>query len=448
MENFAEIIKNVITSEDLKRKEKELSDRETDFKKKCEQFEKKKKEQSDEFEKKKKEHDPNKVDYWRKFWEDHQIKPMCKKEIFDLSERIMESNNIKFVTIRSDDRFKEMLMYKQSVGYYVPYGETYLHQECVKNVRTSDKSVVNQLVSTIQGKTYKEREDFIHPEHMVNLKNGVYDLNEKRLIEHDPKYYFQGVLGINFDKNATCPVWTKAIKGMFDDEEDCIRTQKWYGYHFTRENREQIAHGYFGESGSGKSKILMILRDLLGHKNVTNFELQDLSKPNTYSLGRLYMKYANINFDMSSAQWKDISNFKKVTSGDPIAARNIRESPFEYTPFAKLSLACNKLPYVVDEILETKEFQRRMMLTETHIGHETTDPDIYHKFRLELSGLFNWTVEGYKLYKEEGFRYDKNVASIWRENMDMRYAPKEQHSLLSSEKKTDDVFPKNVIKYD
>lgn len=437
MEDFAEIIKNVITSEELRKKEKELSDKETDFKKKCE-----------EFDRRKKEYDPNTVERWKKSWEDNQVKSFCKKEIFDLSEQITQLENWKFVTIRNRDKFKEMLMYRQSIGYYVPFGETYLHEESMKNVRSADKSAVNQLISNIQGKTYKNREDFINPAHLVNLGNGVFDLKEEKLLEHHSKYYFQGILGIEFDKNATCPTWIKVIKGMFPDEESRVNVQKWFGYHYTRENREQIMHGIYGKSGSGKSQILKILRDLLGHNNVTNFDLQAFSKSNTYAIGRLYGKLANINPDMSTSEIRDISYIKMISSGDPVTGRNIYESPFEFVNFAKISYACNKFPYVVDDILEAREFQRRMMLTEAYIGHEKDDKDIYHKLRAQLPGIFNWSVEGYKLYIQEGFKYDKDIASIWRENMDMRYAPKNQHTFLSGEEELDNIFPKNVIKYD
>ena len=347
-------------------------------------------------------------------------KVLNKVECYDLAEKILKMKEYKFRTMRNKDKTKDTQIYKAELGYYVPYGETYVHEWCSKNFRTSDKTVVDHVLFKINGMTYIERCDFIHPVNLINMKNGTFDLKTNKLLPHSDEYNFQGILDIPYNKNAKCPKWESALKGMIPDNEDRIRTQKWFGYQFIRENREQMAHGYFGKSGSGKSVILKILRDLLGEKNVTNFELQDFNNSNDYAVGRLYGKYANINYDMSTTPIKDISIFKKLTSGDPIKGRNIYESPFEFKNYAKLSWACNKLPIITDDILETKEFKRRIMLTEIVKGHEKDDKDIYYKFRDELSGIFNWAIEGHKLYfKEGGFKFNHdNVHFIWKTHMD------------------------------
>jgi P4 family phage/plasmid primase-like protien len=342
------------------------------------------------------------------------------KEIYEKAMLILSLKNYKFKTVRTDKTQKEMFIYDKNVGYYLPNGSSYIHEWCSQDFMTSYKSFIDSLILIINDNTYINREEFIHPRHLINMKNGIFNLETDELINHTPDYYFQGMLNIPYDKEAKCPIWEKAIKGMLPNDEDRIRMQKWFGYQFIRENKEQIAHGIFGISGSGKSKIFMILRDLLGEKNVTNFELQDFNIPNSYAIGRLYGKYANINYDMSTTPIKDISVFKRLTSGDPIVGRNIFESPFEFVNYAKLSWACNKLPTVTDEILRTTEFKRRVMLTEIVRGHDEVDIDIYSKFRKELTGIFNWALEGHKLYiKEKGFNFKReSVPSLWKDNME------------------------------
>lgn len=341
------------------------------------------------------------------------------KEVHEKAIKFMELFENKFVTLRSDKKQKEMFMYNNDLGYYLPEGASYICEQCAKNYMTSSNGFIEDFVNVISSNTFVDRKCFIHPKHLINVKNGVFNLETNELLKHTPDYYFQGSLNISYDKNATCPTWEKALNGMFIDDEDRIRTQKWFGYQFTRENREQIAHGYFGISGSGKSKILMILRDLLGHDNVTSFQLQEFSNPNMYALARLYLKYANINYDMSTAQLKDLSPFKSLTGEDPITARNPYKEPFEFINYAKLSWACNKLPKISDEDLGTPEIRRRIMLTEIIKGHKIDDKDIYHKFLKELPGIFNWTVAGYNLYIEEkGFNYKKDMFITWKENMD------------------------------
>lgn len=357
---------------------------------------------------------------YKQFFEDAKIKPLDRAAIFRWAVDILE--RIPFKTLRDTE---EIWMYKgDNYGYFIPRGETYLLEKCAKDIRTNDPSVLKKLTMKIQGDTFIERDDFVNPHNLINMKNGVFDLDTKELILHAAKYMFQYALDIPYDKNATCPVWEKNIRGMFDNDEDFIRTQKWFGYHFTRGQKEQIAHGYFGESGSGRSQMLHILIDLLGVRNVTNFSLQSLNNPDSYAVGRMFGKLANIKFDMQSTPLKDITLFKELVAGDRINARNIYESPFEFNNSAKISWACNKLPYGNDFILKDPAFKRRIMLTKTHVGYDEIDKDIYKKYFAELPGIFNWTIEGYYLYQNEGFNYNENVYQIWKDNMDMTFQHK------------------------
>ncbi len=350
---------------------------------------------------------------------DYSYRKFNHREIHDRAIKFIELFDNKFITIRSDIKQKEMFMYDKNVGYYLPHGASYIHEQCSKNYMTSSKTFMDDFVGVIQDNTIIDRKNFTHPRYLINVKNGVFNLETNELMKHNPKYCFQGILDILYDKEATCTNWEKALKGMFKSDEDRIRTQKWFGYQFVRENKEQVAHGYFGVSGSGKSKILMILRDLLGHDNVTSFQLQEFSNPNMYALANLYEKYANINYDMSTAALKDISPFKSLTGEDAITARNPYKEPFTFVNYAKLSWACNKLPRIADEDLNTPEFRRRIMLTEVVKGHKDDDKNIYYKFRSELPGIFNWAIEGYNLYlKEKGFNYNENIVDIWKEHMD------------------------------
>lgn len=367
-------------------------------------------------------------------------KPLNVDEVANWGAQILES--IPFVTIEDTGELWTYLGDKH--GYYISRGEVFLKKQCATcgDNRACDPGVLRRLIMKIKGSSYKKRIEFIHPEGLINLKDGVFDLNQEKLLEHNHEYYFKGVLNVIYDKSAKCPVWEKSIRDMVVDEENYFKFQKWTGYHFVRGNIEQKALGLFGISKSGKSKSLMILRDLLGKENVTNFELQDFTKSSSYSLGRLYGKLANISFDMSQMPIKDITVLKKLISGDPITARNIYEAPFELVNGAKITWACNKFPYIEDNILSSREFQRRILLIETRIGYESEDKNIYNKYLSELhtGGIFNWMVEGYKLYKKEGFK-DEDIYSKWKDNMDTDIVnSKKGHRIIGNSDELNDIF--------
>lgn len=376
----------------------------------------------------------------RKAEERSRTKPLNVDEVANWGAQILE--NVRFVTIEDTG---ELWTYSgDNHGYYVSQGEIFLKKQCAMcgDNRACDPGVLRRLIMKIKGSSYKKRSEFIHPEGLINLKNGVFDLNQEKLLEHSHTYYFKGVLNVPYDKNAKYSIWEKSMKDMIIDEENYYKFQKWFGYQFVRGNIEQKALGLFGESKSGKSKSLMILRDLLGKDNVTNFEIQDFTKSSSYSLGRLYGKIANINFDMSQMPIRDITILKKLISGDPITARNIYEAPFELVNDAKITWACNKFPYIEDNILLSREFQRRILLIETRIGYEDEDKSIYNKYLSELysGGIFNWMIEGYKLYKKEGFK-DEDIYSKWKDHMDTDIInSKKEHKIIGDLGELNNVF--------
>lgn len=363
--------------------------------------------------------------------------PFTIQECHEKAMKLASMNDVRFKTIRNEkgSKVKEMFLYLKSTKYYVPYAQTYLQEWLTDDVRTYTPEVVNRIVYALQGKTMINRELFVQPDNMINLKNGVLNMETESLKDHSADHFFQGVLNAQYDETAICPIWDKAIKNMVYTEEDYLRIKKWFGCHLVRNVKDQKAHFLCGISGGGKSKILHVLKDILGEQYVTNFELQDILDPHSYALGRMYRKYANINFDMSTMPLKDIAIYKRIVSRDVIQARNIYGSPFEYIPDIKLTFACNKMAYIPENILETPEFQRRTMITLIKKGYEENERDdnIYDKYSIELQngGILNWMLEGRKLYLEEGFK-QQDIKNLWKNNMDMSHAPniKEKSSVV------------------
>lgn len=397
-------LRKILKDDELAKREKALLEKERRLQKK-----------EEDYQNKKKEFNPDEISKWKRTYESSKVKPLNVEEVYKWGERILACKN--FVTIKDTE---ELWIYNGE--YYIPFGEITLKEICARtDARTCDPGVLRRLTMKITGETYVSRKKFVSPEGLVNLKNGVFSLDSEELLDHSPEYYFKGVLNGPYDKDAMCPTWERDIKNMIKDDESRIKFQKWYGYHFMEENIEQKALIIVGQSRAGKGKKLKVLREFIGPDNVTNFELQDLANPSTYSLGRLFGKRANIISDMGTYPIKDDSIIKNVISGDPVNARNIREAPFELENHAKFTCACNKTPYVRNSILQTHEFQRRFMFVEAVVGYDKEDPHIYEKYLEELysGGIFNWVLEGYRMYKKEGFKEEDDT--LWKKHMDRRY---------------------------
>ena len=52
----------------------------------------------------------------------------------------------------------------------------------------------------------------------INLKNGLFDLKEYKVIAHTPKFLSTVQLPILYDKNAECPKFIKFLHEIFEDD--------------------------------------------------------------------------------------------------------------------------------------------------------------------------------------------------------------------------------------
>lgn len=332
---------------------------------------------------------------------DYTVKPLSLTETYDYAQTIMRLTPI--VTLRDG---KAMWIYDEDLGYYLPNGDTYVKDLCASNSRSSTPHVASKILFTIEGNTRKTREEFESPAHVINLRNGVYDIWEDRLYPHDPKYYFKYRLDIDYDNTATCDNFIKFLNEMFQDREDIDTIRKWFGYHFLKGNREQKALFICGESGSGRSTLLSILQEFLGKEGYSTHSLQAFCDSDSYAVADLYKKLANIHADMSVANVKDISMFKMLTGGDYVPAREIYKGPFTFRNYAKLTFACNKLPNLNQAIMRDVAFWRRVMVIETIKIYRKLNRGLYLQI---IANIFRMDVETYTKFVENNGKLDEET---------------------------------------
>ena len=99
------------------------------------------------------------------------------------AEYILSNNH--FMTIEES---KEILVYQN--GVYVAGGET-LIEKLAENLFRYD--LLNHDIGEIKGhiirKTYKSIKELDKDINIINLKNGLYDINKNELKPHSPDYY-------------------------------------------------------------------------------------------------------------------------------------------------------------------------------------------------------------------------------------------------------------------
>ena len=103
---------------------------------------------------------------------------------------------------------------------------------------------------------------------------------------------------------------------------------------------------------------------------------------------------------------------KQLTGNNKITARFLHENSFEFHLQAKIFIDTNHLPNVTDQTLFESG---RIKIIPFNRHFEEHEQDKTLKVTLSdpeaLSGILNWAVEGYRLYKAEGLQEPDDVKS-------------------------------------
>ena len=148
----------------------------------------------------------------------------------------------------------------------------------------------------------------------------------------------------------------------------------------------------YGTGANGKSVFFEIVSALLGAENTSNYSLQSLTNDNGYFRAKLANKLVNYASEINGKLESAI--FKQLVSGEPVEARLPYGEPFTLKQYAKLIFNCNELPKDVEH---TNAYFRRFLIIpfDVTIPPQEQDKQLHTKIiEKELSGVFNWVLDG------------------------------------------------------
>lgn len=140
-----------------------------------------------------------------------------------LADDIMDDHS--FVTVMESE---EIHYYEN--GTYQPNAEPIIKQEIENRLGSeSSRHRKNEVLSSIQDRTYLRRGDFQEDPRYINLANGVYDLKEQEFKDHGPDWFFRHKIPIEYHDDAECPRFMHFLEDTVR-EEDIPILQEMAGY--------------------------------------------------------------------------------------------------------------------------------------------------------------------------------------------------------------------------
>lgn len=242
---------------------------------------------------------------------------------------------------------------------------------------------------------------------LINLQNGTFEVSPQgtKLRPFDRSDFLTYQLPFKYDPKAKAPIFEAYLNRVLPDPERQRLLAEYLGYVFIKHGgrlKLEKALILYGTGANGKSVFFEIVNALLGPENVSSYSLQELTDDTGYYRAMIANKLVNYASEISGKLQAD--NFKKIVSGEVIPARLPYGKPMNLTNYAKLIFNCNELP---KEVERTEAYFRRFLIIpfDVTIPEHEQDKNLHAKIiENELSGVFNWVLEGLnRLLRQKGF---------------------------------------------
>jgi putative DNA primase/helicase len=269
------------------------------------------------------------------------------------------------------------------------------------------RSIKGSVLDCVQKEMFVSEDKLDANENLINLQNGVYDLEKQELFPHSPSYYMTTQLPFAFDASAQAITWQMYLMSTFVkprsvefDKELAEFVQEAVGYSLTTSVCHHVTFWCYGEGANGKGVLFHALEQLGGTAcmplNV------GLLKRELYQLADLAGKRIALCSESSATNsLVEDAYVKALVGGDTMNVRKIRKDPFVLEPKCKLWWSMNELPAVADT---SEGFWRRVKVIPFNRQFNVNERilDLKEKLDAELPGIFIWAMDGLRRLRDRG----------------------------------------------
>jgi putative DNA primase/helicase len=229
---------------------------------------------------------------------------------------------------------------------------------------------------------------------LISLKNGLFHLEESVLMPHSLGFFTLNSLPFEYDPQATCPQWLNFLDQVWGHDPqsiDCL--QEIFGYILSGDTRQQKFFNLIGPRRSGKGTINKVLVELLGQHNTVAPELGELCDNFGLQpwLGKLLASFTDARAPERN-RGSVVSQLLRIVGGDTVTVnRKNKEAWNGYLP-TRIIIYSNEMLQLTENSNALTGRMIVLRMTKTFYGNE--DTNLSAKLMSELSGIFNWCMEG------------------------------------------------------
>jgi putative DNA primase/helicase len=285
----------------------------------------------------------------------------------------------------------------------------------------------------------KKHDDLDTHPYLVTVENGTLVLGapadkEGRasilLKKHEPRDLISKKMPVKYDREADAPKFRHALDQIVPDQEIQKFLQRYYGYCLTGSIQEQVIMMKYGSGSNGKSVLMGLMNWILGdyaqNIPISSLMAQDRKSGSgaTPDLARLPGARFVKSSEPETGERFSESLLKLVSGGEKMPVRHLNEGFFEFEPQFKLCISFNNKPIVrgADD-----GFWRRVLLVpfnqrfynpgdpEYRPGDKPKNKNLLDELKEEGSGILNWMIDGYLMWRETGLAVPEKVRAATQE---------------------------------
>lgn len=289
---------------------------------------------------------------------------------------------------------------------------------------------------------------------LFNCKNGTLNLETFQFHKHDPADLLTKISGVKYVPGASCQRWERFVSEVMQgDVYTAAYLQKALGYGLTGEAPEECFFILYGPTTrNGKSTLMETYMKMIGDYGRTS-SAKAIAKKDRVDSGAPSEEIARlagarvVNIPEPDKQLVlSAATVKTLTGRDTITARYLHENSFEFSPQFKLFINTNYLPHITDVSMFSSG-RVKVIPFERHFSEKEQDKTLKKTLTRQdnLSGIFNWCLDGLKFMQERGLETPPAVRAALAEyqhssDKTARFMEEELEAGRGYEARTADVY--------
>lgn len=325
--------------------------------------------------------------YDGKIW----IEDTKSMNISSKAEEFYDNLKIYANSIENDDIKEKFLKYISKFGHY--------------------SNRVN-LICDSKNIYYISHNDLDNNDDLFNCQNGTLNLKTLEFKQHNSNDMLTKISNVVYNPSAKATRFTEFLDEVFENNKELIDyIQKILGYSLTTNTFLEECYILIGTTTrNGKSTLVETIAYMLGNSKgyAMNIMPESLAikfnKDSRIASGDI-ARLNNCRFVTTSEPPKnmliDNALLKNITGRDRITARQLHQKEIEFCPKFKIFINTNHFPIISDNsVFESN----RIKVIEFNRHFSIDEQDVHLKEKLkeetEISGIFNWCLDGLKKFNE------------------------------------------------